>query len=115
LGSGDALRVANEKDVVHQAKTNCLITCHSLEAAKLLTEIRNAYGVMQDTVGAKIVGVGTTHDADDREVLTVSTSNGIDDTETTDGEGDHHCPHSLPSSIPISGIACIDLIAAAAF
>ncbi len=114
MGSGDVLRVANEKDVVHQAKTNCLITCHSLEAAKLLTEIRNAYGVMQDTVGAKIVGVGTTHDADDREVLAVSTSDGIDDTETTDSEGDHHCPHSLPSSIPISSIARIDLIAAAA-
>jgi hypothetical protein len=101
----------NENRVLEK-KRHCLVACHSLETTKFLTEIRNADSVMQDPVTAVIVGVGTTHDANERQVLTVSSGDGVDDAQTPDGEGDHHGSHTLPSGVPIRGIAGIDLVAA---
>ena len=48
-----------------------LVAGDGLEAAELLGEVREADGVVEDAVGAVVVGVGPADDADDGEVLAV--------------------------------------------
>lgn len=50
------------------------------EAPKLLAEIGTPNGMMKDSVGAKIIRVWSTHEANDGQILTVRTSYGVDDT-----------------------------------
>lgn len=84
-----------------------------MEAAELLAEVREADGVMEDAIGAIVIGVGAPNDTDDGEVLAVGTSNGIEDAEATDGEGNNTSTHAMGSGIAICSISCIELIAAA--
>jgi hypothetical protein len=46
-----------------------LVASDGLEASELLGEVRHADGVVEDAVGAVVVGVGPAGDADDGEVL----------------------------------------------
>lgn len=69
--------------------------------------------MVEDTVGAIVIGVRATDDADDREVLAVGTGDGVDDAEATHSEGDDAGTHASGASIAICGIASIELVAAA--
>lgn len=84
-----------------------------MKASKLLGEIRKPNCMVQDPVSAIIVGIGATHNANHRQILTVSTSNGVQHAKPTDSESDHTCTHALGSSIAISGVAGVELVAAA--
>jgi hypothetical protein len=84
-----------------------------LEAAELLAKVREANGVMEDAVGAIVIGVGAPYDTDDGEILTVGASNGIEDAKATDSEGNNASTHAMGSGIAICSISCIELIAAA--
>jgi hypothetical protein len=83
-----------------------------LEAAELLGEIRETNGMMEDAIGAIVIGVGAPRDTNDGEILTVSTSNGVEDAEATNSEGDNASTNTVGSGIAIGSIACIELIAA---
>lgn len=61
--------------VVHHG----LVASHSLEAPQLLTEIRHPHAVLHHSVGAVVVGIRPSHNADDREVLTIGVSHGVED------------------------------------
>lgn len=91
---------------------NHLETGHGLEASKLLTEIRNTNGMMQDSIGTVIVGIGTPNDANDREIFTVSASDAVNDTKASNSESNNHTTNTFPASITLGGVACVDLIAA---
>lgn len=83
-----------------------------MKASKLLTEIGDTDRVMQDPVGAVVVRIRPTDNADDRQILTVGSSDTVDNTETSDGESDHNCTDAFPSGVPIGSISCVDLVAA---
>ena len=92
---------------------NYLITSHSLKATELLTEIGQTDGVVEDSVGAVVVGVGTAHDTDDRKVLAVSAGDGVEDTEPADREGDDASTDATGPRVAVGGVSCVELIAAA--
>ncbi|KAL6344111.1 hypothetical protein AAG906_029779 [Vitis piasezkii] len=60
-----------------------------------------------------VVGVGTAHDTDDREVLAVSAGDGIEDTELADCEGDDASTGAMGPRLAVGGVSCAGLIAAA--
>lgn len=90
-----------------------LITSHCLEATELLTEIGQTDGVVEDSVGAVVVGVGTADDTDEREVLTVSTGDSIEHAETADGECDDASTYATRPGVAVGGVSSVELIAAA--
>ena len=47
-----------------------LFAGHLFEAVEFLREVRQPYGVVQNAVGAIVVAVGATHNADHGKVLT---------------------------------------------
>lgn len=83
-----------------------------LEAAELLGEIGKADGVVEDPVGAVVVGVWTTNDADDGEVLGVSAGNGVENAQPADGEGDSAGADATRSGVAVRGIAGVELVTA---
>lgn len=95
--------------VVHHS----LVACDSLEAAELLAEIGQPDGVMEDPVGAIVVGVGTADDANERQILTVGTGNGVENTEPADSEGDDARTDATGASVAVSRVAGVELVTAA--
>lgn len=89
-----------------------LKTGHSLETSIFLAEIRDSNGVMQDPVGAEVVRIRAPDNANHREILTVCSSNGVDDTEPSDSERDDHCTNAFPPSVALSSVSGVDLVAA---
>lgn len=69
--------------------------------------------MMQDPVSAIIVGIWATHNANHRQILTVSTSNSVQHAKPTNGESDHTGTHALGPSIAVGGVAGVELVAAA--
>lgn len=59
---------------------------------------------MKDPVGAEIVGVRTSDDADDREVLAVGAGDRVQNAESTDGEGHNAGTDSTRSSVTVGGV-----------
>lgn len=68
---------------------------------------------MEDPVGSIIVGVGPTNYANHRQVLTVSSSNSVEDTKPTNGEGNYARANALGARVAIGSIASVELITAA--
>lgn len=90
-----------------------LVARHSLEAPKLLGKIGQPDGVMEDPVGAVVIGIGPPDDADHGEVLAVGAGDGIEDAEPANSEGDNAGTDAAGAGIAVGGIASIELIAAA--
>lgn len=86
---------------------------HSLEASKLLAEIGQPDRVMEDPVSAKVITVRTTDNTNEGQILTVSTSNSIKNTEAADGEGNDTRADATGPSVAIGGVAGVELVAAA--
>lgn len=68
---------------------------------------------MEDPVGPVVVRVGAANNAYQREVLAVGTGNGIEDTETSDGESDGAGTDAAGPSVTIGSVSGIELVAAA--
>lgn len=68
---------------------------------------------MEDPIGAEVVTVGTTNDANERQILTISTGNGVDGAKATDAESDDASSDAARSSIAIGGVAGVELVATA--
>ena len=84
-----------------------------LEAAELLGEVGDADGVVEDAVGAVVVGVGPADDADDGQVLAVGAGDGVEDAEAADGEGDGAGADAAWARVPIGRVPGVELVAAA--
>lgn len=69
--------------------------------------------MMEDPISPIIIGVGSSDNANNREIFTVSTSNGVDDAEAANGERDDTGTNPTRPGVSISSIASIELIAAA--
>lgn len=78
----------------------------------LLGEVWEADGVVENPVGAVVVGVGTANDADEREVLAVRAGDGVEDAEAPDGEGNDAGADAAGTGIAIGGVASVELVAA---
>lgn len=89
------------------------MTGDSLEAAQLLGEIRQPDSVMQNPVGAVIVRVGPTDDANQRQVLTIRTGDGIQHAEPTDGEGDSTGADATTPSVAICSVPSVEFVTTA--
>lgn len=74
-----------------------------LKATELLGKIRQANGVVENSIGAIIIGIGTPNNTNDWKVLALSTGYGIENAKATD---------TPRPSIAICSIASIDLVAA---
>lgn len=83
-----------------------------LKASELLREVGEADRVVEDPVGAVVVGVRPTDDADDGEVLAVGSGDGVDDAETADSEGDDAGAHATRAGVAVGGVAGVELVAA---
>lgn len=68
---------------------------------------------MQNPIGAIIVCVRPSDDADHGEVLTVRAGDGVEDAEAADGEGDNARADTASTCVAIGGIAGVELVAAA--
>lgn len=88
-----------------------LSTSYLLEASILLTEVRDTNRVMKNPVCSIIIRIWSPHNADHRKVLTVSSSYGIDHTQTSHGEGHSTCTHSMSSCVSVSCVTGIEFIA----
>ena len=66
-----------------------------------------------DGVVHVVIGVGTAHDTDDREVLVVSTDDGIEDTKLADCEGEDASIDATGPRVAVGGVSCVKLIVAA--
>jgi len=62
---------------VLQVVDDGLVAGDGLEAPELLREVREADGVVEDAVGAVVVGVGPAHHAHHRQVLAVGAGDGV--------------------------------------
>lgn len=69
--------------------------------------------MMKDSVSSIIVGVRATNDTNERQVLTISTGNGVQNRKTTDGKRDNTRTNTAGPSVAISGISSIKLVTAA--
>jgi len=98
---------------VVQVVDDGLVAGDGLEAAELLGEVREADGVVQDAVGAVVVGVGTAHDADHGEVLAVRAGDGVEHAEPADGERDGAGADATGAGVPVGGVPGVELVAAA--
>jgi hypothetical protein len=83
-----------------------------LEATMLLTKVRLPNSVMEDAVGAEIVGIGATNKANDGEILAVGASNGVDHTQASHGERHRAGTNAVGSRVPIGSVTRVELIAA---
>lgn len=82
------------------------------KALKLLGEIGEADGVMQDSVGAIIIGIRATDNADDGKILAVGSCDGVEDAEPAHGEGDDAGSDAVRAGVAIGGVPCVELVAA---
>ncbi|CAN6444760.1 unnamed protein product [Victoria cruziana] len=64
---------------------------------------------MENLVGVVVIGMHLTDDADDRQVLTVSSGDGVKYVEPTNGERGSTCADTLRPSITIHGVPSIEL------
>lgn len=90
-----------------------LITSYSLKAFELLGKIRQANSVVENSIGTIIIGIGTTNNTNDGKIVTVSTSNGVDNAEASNCEGDNTGTDTPGPRIAICTITCVHLIATA--
>ncbi|RDY08913.1 hypothetical protein CR513_06800, partial [Mucuna pruriens] len=67
---------------------------------------------MEYPIGAVVVRVGSSHHANHRQVLAVSSGDGVQDAESAHGEGDHARPHALRTRVAVGGVAGVELVAA---
>jgi hypothetical protein len=97
---------------VFQILYHHLATGNLLEATELLPKVGDANGMMEDPIGAIVIGVRPTRNADDRQILRVRASNSIHYTEAPNGEGDNAGTDTLGTRVPIRSISSVELIAA---
>lgn len=69
--------------------------------------------MMKDSVSSIIVGVRATDYANERQVLTVSAGDGIQNAKTADGERDDTRADAAGPSVAVSGVSSIKLVTAA--
>nr|GMC81617.1 hypothetical protein GW17_00029875 [Ipomoea batatas] len=84
-----------------------------LKTPELLGEIRQADGVVQDPVGAVVVGVWAADDANHREILTVGAGDGVEHAQPAHREGDHTRAHPVGARVAVRGVAGVELVTAA--
>ena len=68
---------------------------------------------MEDPVRPVIIGIRTAHYTNHRQVLTVSSSNGVQNAKPTNREGDHTRSDPFGTSVAIGCVASVELVAAA--
>lgn len=68
---------------------------------------------MEDPVSTVVVGIRSPNYANHGKILTVSSGDGVEDAETTDGEGDDAGANTLSTSVAVGGVAGVKLVAAA--
>lgn len=69
--------------------------------------------MVEDSVGSVIVGVGTTDDANERQVLTVRAGDRIQNAESADGERDDARADAAGPRVAVGGVPGIKLVTAA--
>lgn len=90
-----------------------LIASYGLKAPQLLAKIRQTDRMVEDPVSSVVVGIGTSDDANQRQILAVRTGDRIEDAEPTDGESDDARTDAPGSSVAIGGVPSIEFVAAA--
>lgn len=98
---------------VFQIVHHRLIARDRLEAPHLLREVRQPDRVVKDAVRAIIIRIGTTHDADNRQVLAVGARDGVENAQAADGEGHDAGANAAGAGVAVCGVAGIELVAAA--
>ena len=69
--------------------------------------------MVKDAVGAVVVGVGPTNDANNGKILAICPRDGVKDAEPADGEGHRACADASRPSVTVSRVPGIYLVAAA--
>lgn len=69
--------------------------------------------MVEDPVGAIVVGIGSTNYANHRKILAVSSSDGVEDAESTDGEGDDARANALSTRVAVGSVSGVKFVTAA--
>lgn len=69
--------------------------------------------MVEDPIRAVVVGVRPTDYANDRQVLTVRTSDGVQDAEPADCKGNDARADAPGTRVAVGGVAGVELVAAA--
>ena len=64
-------------------------------------------------ISVVVVGVGTAHFTDDKEVLAVSVGDGVEGTKPIDCEGDDASTDATGLRVAVGSVCCVELVAAA--
>ncbi|KAJ1416241.1 hypothetical protein SESBI_17416 [Sesbania bispinosa] len=67
---------------------------------------------MEDPIGTEVVGVGSTNDANHRQVLTVRSGDGVDHAQSTDGERHDASSNAAAPRVTVGGVPGVELVAA---
>jgi hypothetical protein len=94
-------------------KANYLIASDCLKAPELLAKVRQTNGVVKNSVGPIVIGVGTTYYANERQVLAVRAGDRVDNAEAANGEGHDTRADAAGAGVTISGVPGVELVAAA--
>jgi hypothetical protein len=105
-------KCASKRTLVRNYTEAYLEASDLLEAPELLAKVGVSGGVVQDSVGAVVVGVGATDNANDGEILAVRAGDGIDHAQASHGERHGAGPDAVGARVPVSSVARIQLVAA---
>lgn len=68
--------------------------------------------MVKDPVCSIVVRVRSTNDANERQILTVSSGDSVDYAETTNGKGNNASSDATGAGIAVGGVAGVELVAA---
>lgn len=98
---------------IFQIIYDSLIASDGLKAPKLLAKIRQPNSVVKNPAGSIVIRVGSSNYTNQRQVLTVGSSDRIENTEPPHSESNNTRADATRASVAISGVAGVELVAAA--
>jgi hypothetical protein len=97
---------------IFQIIHHSLIASDSLKAPEFLAKVRHSNGMVENPVGPIVIGVGPTNNANERQVLTVRAGDGVEYTQSTDGERNNTRADATRARVSVSSVSSVELVAA---
>lgn len=69
--------------------------------------------MVEDPIGAVVVGIGSSDDAYHRKIFAVRAGDGVEDAESADSEGHDARADTLGAGVAVGGVAGVELVATA--
>jgi hypothetical protein len=90
-----------------------LKTRDRLKALKLLRKIWYTNSMMKDSVSTIVIGIRSSNYTDHRQIFTVSSGDGVKDTESTNGESNHTRANAFSTCVTVGSITGVKFVTAA--